>query len=163
MNTFKGRVVLVTGATRGLGKTMARRFFNEGATLIITGTSPKAQERPHPRRLYWQLDLADAQSVDVFLAKMAKLSRLDVLVNNAGMNIVEPIDTITLKNWEKVLQVNLTGAMRLMQQAAILMKKRRQGKILNISSIFGLISRTHRNSYSASKAGLIGLDRKSVV
>ncbi len=158
---FKGQTALVTGGTKGIGRAIAGQLAKGGAKVIITGQS--AVFKAPVGYVYWPLDLSDSHSVEVFLQKVARLQRLDILVNNAGTNIVEPIDEITLEHWTKVLNVNLTGAMLVAQQAAVLMKKRKSGRILNISSIFGLISRARRNAYSASKAGLIGLTRASAL
>jgi 3-oxoacyl-[acyl-carrier protein] reductase len=160
---FKGKVVLVTGATRGLGYAMAIAFRKAGASRVIcTGTAahgklPKGLE-------YWPLDLSSSSSIAIFIGRLQALKGLDVLVNNAGINKIEPIDQLNIDDWNKIIQVNLTGAMIVMKEAAKLMKKKRiHGRILNISSIYGLISRAQRNSYSASKAGLIGLTHASAL
>ena len=84
------------------------------------------------------------------------------MINNAGINIIESIDEVKYENWEKILAVNLTGPMHLTKAVAKTMKKNKHGgKILNISSIFGVVSKAKRNSYSASKSGLMGLTRAS--
>ncbi len=160
--SLKGKVVLITGGTRGFGRAMVEVFSQCGAVVIYTGTS--SQMKPLKGTQYWPLDLSDESSLSVFVERLRKLPRLDVLVNNAGINVIEPIDQITREHWDKIVQVNLTGAMVLMREAAILMKKKRiKGRILNISSIFGLISRAKRNAYSATKAGLIGLTHASAL
>ncbi len=157
---FKDKVVLVTGGTRGLGAAMVQQFSAAGAKVIYTGT--KAQ-KAMPKTQCWPLDLSDGHSIEAFIDRLRTLKRLDVLVNNAGTNIIESIDRINKTDWDHVLQVNLTGAMLLMKEAALLMKKNKGGRILNVASIFGLISREKRNAYSASKAGLIGLTRAAAL
>ncbi len=160
--SFKGKTVLLTGGTRGLGAAMRDAFAGLGARVIYTGTAVGA--KPKAGTVYWPLDLADAQSTSSFISRMRALKRLDVLVNNAGTNILGSIDRIQKDDWDKVLRVNLTGAMLLMKEAAVLMKKNKAGgRILNVSSIFGLISRERRNAYSASKAGLLGLTRAAAL
>ncbi|MBI4308821.1 MAG: SDR family oxidoreductase [Candidatus Omnitrophica bacterium] len=160
---FKGKVALVTGGARGIGRAIVKRLHYCGAKVIYTGTSTG---KTHAVKgcMYWPLDLSKEQSVAEFTGRMRTLKRLDILVNNAGINIIEAIDQVEKSHWDRVLQVNLTGAMLLMKEAAILMKKnKRGGKILNISSIFGIVSRAKRNAYSASKAGLIGLTRAAAL
>jgi NAD(P)-dependent dehydrogenase (short-subunit alcohol dehydrogenase family) len=112
-----------------------------------------------------QLDMLDEESVSRFtLEVMGALKKIDILVNNAGINYIESIDEICEENWERILKVNLTGAMNLIKETANVMKKNSHGgKILNISSIFGVVSKEKRNSYSASKTGLIGLTRSSAL
>ena len=88
--------------------------------------------------------------------------KIDILINNAGINIIESIDELNEENWQKILDVNLTGPMILTREISKKMKKNNKGgKILNISSIFGCVSKAKRNSYSSSKFGLIGLTRSS--
>ena len=155
---FKGKVILITGGTRGLGFAMARMFHQAGGRVICTGRARNGHLAKEFE--YWPLDLSEEKSLADFIKRLKVLKCLDVLVNNAGINVVEPIDHVTRADWDKILQVNLTGAMVLMREAAGLMKRRHiKGRILNISSIFGIISRAKRNAYSASKAGLIGLTR----
>lgn len=163
MISFSGKVAIVTGATKGIGKAIADMLAQGGCHVIYTGTKDK-KSSSHSKGEYWTLDLSDDDSVAVFLGKVGKLKRVDILVNNAGINKIEPIDEVTDSAWERILKINLTGTMKLMRDAVKVMKKnRRGGKILNISSIFGITSREKRNSYSASKAGMIGLTRASAL
>ena len=158
----KGKVALVTGGTRGIGKAIVQLLTQQGCRVIYTGT--KRNSPSHPATQYWPLDLADDASIAEFLKRLKKVPQIDILVNNAGINIIEPIDALDADHWEKIIKVNLTGSMLLMKEAARIMKKnKRGGRILNISSIFGLVSKAKRNAYSASKAGLIGLTRASAL
>ena len=131
-----------------------------GCSVIATGTTVgKTEVETKDRMRFLQLDLLDAQSVGAFVSEIGKLDRIDVLVNNAGINIIEPIDSLNKDSWDKILQVNLTGPMLLAKEVACVMRKKGKGKILNVSSIWGVISKEKRDAYSASKTGLIGLTR----
>jgi len=158
---FSKKTAIVTGGTRGIGKSIVSLFLESGCYVIYTGTKKQPISSIKDGQ-YEQLDLSDEKSTDRFVKKIIdKTSRIDILVNNAGINIVEPIDEIQDENWEKVLAVNLTGSMRLMRAVAKVMKNGHGGRILNVSSIFGIVSKAKRSSYSASKAGIIGLTRAS--
>lgn len=161
---FTGKIAIVTGGTRGIGKSIVSLLLESGCEVIYTGTGERVAENDVGGR-YEQLDMSDGQSIERFVSEvMGSLSRVDILINNAGINIIEPIDKVQDEHWEKVLAVNLTGPMRLMRETVKMMKESgRGGKILNISSIFGVVSKAKRNSYSASKTGLIGLTRASAL
>jgi len=160
---LKGKRAIVTGGTRGIGKAIVQAFLNQGCSVIFTGTHKKALKISSEAQ-YWPLDLSDDQSLEEFISRMKALKKLDILVNNAGINIIAPIDEIKTEDWDKVIKINLTGAMRLTKEASSLMKRSKSGgRILNVSSIFGIVSRAKRNAYSASKAGLIGLTRSSAL
>ncbi len=161
---FSGKTAIVTGGTRGIGRSIVLLLLESGCHVIYTGTK-KQCENPIEQGQYEHLDLSDEKTIECFVKKVInKTSQIDILVNNAGINIIEPIDEIQDDHWEKVLTVNLTGAMRMMREVVKVMKRSGcGGKILNISSIFGIVSRFKRSSYSASKAGMIGLTRASML
>jgi len=159
---FTGKTALVTGGTRGIGKSIVTMLIDAGCNVIYTGTQKKP-EITIENTSYKQLDLSNKKSIDQFIKNVLNTTKkIDVLVNNAGINIIESIDELNEENWQKVLDVNLTGPMILTKEVSKKMKKNNEGgKILNISSIFGCVSKAKRNSYSASKFGLIGLTRSS--
>ncbi|MDD3296586.1 MAG: SDR family NAD(P)-dependent oxidoreductase [Candidatus Omnitrophica bacterium] len=162
MINLSGKTALISGGTRGIGKAMVDLFASSGCKVIYTGT--KNEEKNLSKdKIFMQLDLAQDKSVKDFFSRLSTLERIDILVNNAGINIIEPISEIENENWQKVLKVNLTGPMLLTREISKKMKRSGGGKILNISSIFGIMSRQKRNSYSASKAGLIGLTKSSAL
>jgi 3-oxoacyl-[acyl-carrier protein] reductase len=161
---FSHKTAIVTGGTRGIGKCIARLLCEAGCEVIYTGTKP--QESPlHEKARFETLDLTDDASIEHFSREVIPgLSKIDILINNAGINKIEPVDQITDEDWDKILKVNLSGPMRMTREIAKKIKiGGNGGKILNISSIFGIVSKSRRNAYSASKTGLIGLTRASAL
>lgn len=157
---FKEKTAIVTGGSRGIGRAICDFLRRLGCNVIATVTTVNKKGFPAKRRWrYLQLDLLDPKSVRSFIKTIKKLDHIDVLINNAGINIIEPIDKLKRDNWDKILQVNLTGPMLLTKEVSSIMKKKKKGKILNVSSIWGVISKEKRDAYCASKTGLIGLTR----
>lgn len=160
MMDFSDKIAIITGGTRGIGRGIVSLLTDCGCEVIYTGVSKKSEEK-NQKGQFEQLDLLDEASISRFIIEvMGNSKKIDILVNNAGINYIEPIDEIHEENWERILKVNLTGSMKLIKGTAnIMMQAGTGGKILNISSIFGVVSKEKRNSYSASKTGLIGLTR----
>ncbi len=149
-----GRVALVTGATRGIGLAIARELMDRGAEVIATGTAAQADGCPVTR--YLQLDFLDKGSVAAFLTGILDL-KIDILVNNAGINRVESFESLPSDDFERVLRVNLMGPFELCKAVLPGMRERGWGRIVNVGSIFGKISKERRAAYSASKFGLDGM------
>jgi len=162
---FSGQVALVTGGTRGLGEQIANDLFDLGANLVLTGTnskqieelnhflSPEKQERVK----YIAADFKDSENIKQFTEQIMACERIDVCVNNAGINRINYIDETLLEDWDDIITVNLKAPFMIIREVAKIMKKKNYGRIVNISSIFGVISRAKRSIYSASKFGLRGL------
>jgi NAD(P)-dependent dehydrogenase (short-subunit alcohol dehydrogenase family) len=167
-----GKVALVTGGSRGLGKAMARGFAEAGADIIISSRSEKdlrlalddILEGTGRRGNVIAADMSKRGDVDR-LARTAleQMGRVDILVNNAGTNKPQPIDAITNDVWDNVLEINLSSVMALTRAIVPQMKQRRWGRIIHISSIMGFVSKEKRDLYSATKAGLLGLARGSAL
>ncbi|HEX8202134.1 MAG TPA: SDR family NAD(P)-dependent oxidoreductase [Isosphaeraceae bacterium] len=165
---LKGRVALVTGASKGLGAAMARALAEAGSDVVIAARGAEELSAALPgildgtaaRGSWLVADLADRTAVAGLAdAAVAAFGGIDILVNNAGINIIDPIGRVADADWDRVLAVNLTAPMALCRALADPMAARGWGRIINVSSVFGQTSRAGRNAYSASKAGLLGLTR----
>lgn len=154
---FKNKVAIVTGGTRGIGKAICNYLLAKGCNVIATGT--KQKKTRNKNLMYKKLNFLEKNDLNNFLQYTKSLKKIDILINNAGINFIEPIDAIKEKNWDEIIKVNLKGPMLLSKSISQIMKKNRRGKIVNISSIWGIISKEKRDAYSASKTGLIGLTR----
>ncbi len=136
-----GRIALLTGAARGIGAAIRKVLERDGITVLA------------PRRN--ELDLLSNYSIDANLESLQE--PVDILVNNAGINCLAGIEEVTSDKAEAMIQVNLYAPMRLIQGIAPKMKAAGYGRIVNISSIFGIVSKERRVLYSSTKAGLIGM------
>jgi 3-oxoacyl-[acyl-carrier protein] reductase len=163
---FVGKVVLVTGASRGIGRAIAGAFAQEGAAVALSYVSnPGAADhvvdalrRGGRRAMAIKANAAKATDVDALLSQVQnEWGRLDVLVNNAGIMRRTPLAEVTMREWEEVVATNLTGAFLCSQRAAPELA-RQQGAIVNVASIRGLVGGT-ATAYAASKGGLIALTK----
>jgi NAD(P)-dependent dehydrogenase (short-subunit alcohol dehydrogenase family) len=163
-----GRVAIVTGGGRGLGRAMALRFASEGAAVTVTGTSREQLEAAAAeivaaggRSLAVVADVASEPAVASMVAATVRaFGRLDILVNNAG--IAGPTALVAeaaCADWERTLAVNLTGAFLCAKLAIPHLIAQQHGRIINITSVAGRIGYAMRSAYAASKWGLIGLTR----
>jgi gluconate 5-dehydrogenase len=167
---LSGRVAIVTGGSRGLGAEIAEGLAEAGAGLMLCARRDEWL-RPETDALRARgfaveairADVTSAADVQAVVdATLAAYSRLDILVNNAGVSWGERPEAMTLAQWQKVIDVNLTGAFLCAQAAGRAMLKRGAGCIINVASIAGLqgnVNGPHYAGYAASKAGLMGLTR----
>jgi 3-oxoacyl-[acyl-carrier protein] reductase len=151
------RRVLVTGGTRGIGRAIAEKFKAAGDEVIITGTSIKEPDSIEGFE-YMHVDFSDETSAREFFTKLENIE-FDVLINNAGINNIKLIPDVRDWEYDELFDVNLKACYFMSQAAAISMKKRGGGHIINISSIMSVTSREKRSLYSTTKAGLTGMAR----
>ena len=168
MLDFTGKNVLVTGSTRGIGRAIAEEFAKHGANVIVSGTvkeraeevAKELAEKYGVKTLGVGMDVSDPQSVeDAFKEINAAFGGVDILVNNAGITR----DTLFLRmkpeDWQRVLDVNLTGTFLVTKQVVRYMTKKRWGRIINISSVVGFTGNVGQVNYATTKAGLIGFTK----
>jgi NAD(P)-dependent dehydrogenase (short-subunit alcohol dehydrogenase family) len=167
-----GKVALVTGGSKGLGKAMARGLAEAGADIVISSRTESELKSALPEILadtgrkgaYFVADMCDREQVKKLAVQaVEKFGRVDILVNNAGSNAPQPIDQIKDADWDRIMELNLNSVMVMTRAIVPQMKARKWGRIIHISSILGFISKAGRNSYSATKAALIGFAQASAI
>lgn len=167
MKSLEGKVALVTGSARGIGRAIAERLAAQGAAVVISDVM--AEEAAQTAReleahgataLAVPCDVTRPEDVERMAAAIVeRFGKLDILVNNAGITRDGLLIRQTPESWDLVMNVNLKGAFLVSQAVARIMMKARTGKIINISSVVGLMGNAGQANYSASKAGLIGLTK----
>jgi NAD(P)-dependent dehydrogenase (short-subunit alcohol dehydrogenase family) len=160
-----GKVALVTGASRGIGRGVAELFAREGAAVALAARTEadlaevaRAIEAAGGRALAVRCDVSRpedaARTVETALAR---LGRLDILVNNAGMGVGGRLEEITLERWDEAVAVNLRGPFLMTRAAVPAMKRQGGGHVVNVSSVAGLVGNAGLSAYNATKFGLMGL------
>ncbi len=168
---LRGHVAFVTGAGRGIGKAIALRFAREGADIALVDLNGEwAQGTGEEiaglgRRAFVRTaDVSDCDQVQAVIREAAAtLGKLDILVNNAGIGRAQPFLEITKENWERHLQIHLSGTFYCAQAAAREMARQRYGRVINIASVAGLMGPIDLAPYGAAKAGIIGLTRAAAL
>lgn len=164
---FKDKVVLVTGASSGIGKAAALEYARRGAQVIgaASSTGEELQQEAEKEKLeieFYQADVSSEENVESLINHIAeKYGRLDIAFNNAGISGVHaPIVNAEKKDWDRIISVNLTSNFLLMRaEVRLMLKKGNSGSIVNTSSIGGLTGASNLAAYAASKSGLIGLSK----
>jgi 3-oxoacyl-[acyl-carrier protein] reductase len=160
-----GKAAIVTGATRGIGRAIAAAFLGAGATVAIGGRSREAAERACEelapgRAVPLAADLGDPAAVEAgFAEALERLGGVHVLVNNAGLARDSLLLRMQPEDWDAVLQVNLTGAFHATRAVLRPMLRQRDGSIVSLSSLAGLVGNPGQANYAAAKAGLIGFSK----
>ena len=165
---FTGKMALVTGATRGIGKAIAESFLDLGAEVIITGTkdldtAPFEDEQTKGRVHYLRADFSDELSTQEFLAKLDQFQRIDVCVNNAGVNRIQEFGDTSPEDFEWIHNINLKAPYRILKTVTKKMCQNGYGRIVNIASIWSVVTRHSRSLYTTSKYGLVGMTKTLAV
>ena len=161
---FTNKTVLITGATRGIGKQIAEDLHKLGANLILTGTNAieindlnNLAKSQRQNKKYFAVDLIQSEQVDMFISELIKYPKIDCLVNNAGINRLDHIQNVLFSDWDDMLAVNLTAPFKILSTVSKSMINNNYGRVVNIASIFSKISKKKRTAYSATKFGIHGL------
>ncbi len=168
MNALQGRVAVVTGASRGIGRAIALALAGEGASVAVnyanSGTAAEAVvteiQALGSEAVAFQADVSKADQVEQFMAAVKeKWGRVDVLVNNAGITRDTLLLRMDLEQWQAVIDLNLTGVFLCTKVISKIMLKQKSGRIINIASVAGQMGNPGQANYSAAKAGVIGFTK----
>ena len=164
---FKNKKILITGATGGIGNALVKKFSEHGGIILATGTKiEKLDEikKNFPDVLVKKFDISEHSNIEQFIENVSnELGGLDILINNAGINV----DTLSLRmkdeEWKKVIDVNLTSTFLLSKYSIKNMLKNKFGRVVNITSIVGHTGNLGQSNYSASKSGIIGMSKSLAI
>lgn len=164
---FSGKTALVTGATRGIGKAIADTLWSSGAEVYLTGTrqeeinglNAEVKAQGIKRKHYLCVDLNNEFSLMNFLMALNEIERIDICVNNAGINIVREFSEVSFEEFMQVQKINVFGPRQILNVVVPKMKANRYGRIVNIASIWSVINRPGRSSYGISKNAIHGLTK----
>jgi 3-hydroxybutyrate dehydrogenase len=166
---LKGKSVVVTGSTSGIGLGIARSFAAEGASIMLNGLGDAAEIEElragieadfKVPAVYSPADMTrPAEIADMIAQARRELGSVDVLVNNAGIQYVAPVDEFPPEKWDQIIAVNLTAAFHTTRAAVPMMKANRWGRIINIASAHGRIASPFKSAYIAAKHGIVGLTK----
>ena len=161
---IENKVALVTGGTRGIGRSIVEQFLKSGARVLATGTDESQiqklnNENQNNSLKYLHLNLKDPQNVENFINEVLKKEDINILINNAGINIVSEATEIDNDDFREIQNINVYGPFLLAKAFGVKMIEKKWGRIINIASIWSIVSRSGRLSYSTSKMALLGLNK----
>jgi 3-oxoacyl-[acyl-carrier protein] reductase len=165
---LSGKTALITGATRGIGKAISDEFVVAGAKVILTGT--KQSEIDHlnseneNEAIKWLMaDFSTSDKIESFIKDLENMDSVDICVNNAGINIIKPLNQVSKKEYDRLMSVNLSAPFSIVRNLLPNMIKQNYGRIVNIASIWSKISKSGRSLYTTSKTGIVGFTRSMAV
>ena len=163
----KNRIILVTGASGGIGKEIVKKFISLGGNVLGTGTKTEKLDllkKQYPTIKVKKFDMSEDSRIEEFIDNVnLELGGLDILINNAGMNIDNLSLRMNEEEWKKVININLTSTFLLSKYAIKKMLKNKFGRIINITSIVGHTGNVGQANYAASKSGIIGMSKSLAI
>ena len=167
MINFKNKNILITGASGGIGNELVKKFVSLGANVLGSGTKTEKLElikKQYPNIKVKKFDIANHSGIEEFIDSVSlELGGLDVLINNAGINLDNLSIRMKVEEWKKVIDINLTSTFLLSKYAIKKMLKNKFGRIVNITSVVGHVGNLGQPNYSASKAGIIGMSKSLAI
>ena len=167
MINFKNKNILITGASGGIGNELVKKFVSLGANILGSGTKTEKLElikKQYPNIKVKKFDIGNHSGIEEFIDSVSlELGGLDVLINNAGINLDNLSIRMKVEEWKKVIDINLTSTFLLSKYAIKKMLKNRFGRIVNITSVVGHVGNLGQPNYSASKAGIIGMSKSLAI
>jgi 3-oxoacyl-[acyl-carrier protein] reductase len=164
---LKNKKIIITGATGGIGNSLVKKFYDEGSTVLASGTNEdklKALKAKFPNILIEKFKLDEHKNIESFIETAnKKLGGLDTLINNAGITLDNLGIRLSVENWNRVLDINLTATFLMCKYAIKKMLKNKSGKIINITSIVGHTGNSGQSNYSASKAGILAFSKSLAI
>jgi 3-oxoacyl-[acyl-carrier protein] reductase len=164
---FNNKTVLITGATRGIGKTLSEYMYNAGANLILTGTKQQEIDKLNAENQkkeifnikYLQADFSNSDSINLFLIKLEEFEYIDVCINNAGVNIINDFIDTSIEDFDRINDINLNVPYKILKVVGPKMLKNNYGRVVNVASIWSVVTRQSRSMYTTTKSALVGLTK----
>ena len=167
--TLKDKTAIVTGSTSGIGLGFAEGFAAAGANVVINGFGDPAEIEAERARLdglgagtvvYDGADMSDPDAIEAFVkAAEAKFGGVDIVVNNAGIQTVEPVESFPKDRWDLIVAINMSSAFHTVRAALPGMKERGWGRVINIASAHGLVASPYKTAYVTAKHGIVGFTK----
>ncbi len=169
MKKLSEKTAIITGSARGIGKSIAEKFSENGANIVIVDILQEEIDKTvsqlkvsNPNVIGIKCDITEEDEVESLVEQIKKqFQSIDILVNNAGITRDKLLMRMSLADWEAVIRVNLTGTFLCTQKVSKVMMRQRKGKILNIASVIGLIGNAGQANYAASKGGIIAFTKST--
>jgi len=169
MSDLKGHVSIVTGSTSGIGQAMAKALAKQGSNIVINGLGDPAKIEAERAQIagefgvevkYHGADMTKGDEIaDMVAFAKREFGRLDVLLNNAGVQFVSPVEEFPIDKWNQIIAINLTAAFHSIRAAVPIMKAQGRGRIVNLASAHALVASPFKSAYVAAKHGVLGLTK----
>lgn len=169
MSELASKKVLITGSTSGIGLAIAKIFAKQNSTVILNGLGTideiktiihDLSSQTSGKIVHYGADLTDSLAIEDMMQKIQKeVGAVDILINNAGVQHLDPIEKFPVKKWDQIIALNLSAYFHTIRHSVSAMKEKRWGRIINIASTHGLVASPYKSAYVAAKHGVIGLTK----